>query len=371
MHKRACSPQRIVQPPHFAFSSPWLACFKHDAPPAAPHWRSGEHWAPVTAQSWCVLRAAARRVARGAVTVFGTLRLDAGRVRSVVKAQSGDKYDYVIVGGGTAGCVLANRLSADPEKRVLMLEVRSQRHWLTIGCGSILQLRQGGAPSVSDFGITRRPCDHRSAARDHHATASPPAGTRRWLATVTQPQRHLHAASSITAASRQQQQQWQGALPILTALARRMAPHAPRTHPPLPAASSRRQQPSTASNSHRQHAAAQQRSDSSNASQRQRRKPPRLDPRPSPRTPSPPLAPTGRRRRPAHFVPRPRGAVPLVPQQDPGLEPVQQQAAAAARAGGGRQHPQMPPPKRALRASSMHRGATPRTLPARPGPRCA
>ncbi|MDH3704487.1 MAG: choline dehydrogenase [Acidimicrobiia bacterium] len=41
-----------------------------------------------------------------------------------------DRFDFVIVGGGSAGCALANRLSADPANRVLVLEAgRPDRRW--------------------------------------------------------------------------------------------------------------------------------------------------------------------------------------------------------------------------------------------------
>ena len=59
------------------------------------------------------------------------------RVRCTIGGAMSTSFDYIIIGAGTAGCLLANRLSADPGKRVLLIEAgpKDNYHWIHVPVG--------------------------------------------------------------------------------------------------------------------------------------------------------------------------------------------------------------------------------------------
>ena len=84
-------------------------------------------------------------------------------------ADHNGRYDYVIVGGGSAGCALANRLSADPGASVLVLEA-GRRDWrfdVYIHMPAALSFPIGNR--FYDWQYTSEPEPHMGGRRVYHA----------------------------------------------------------------------------------------------------------------------------------------------------------------------------------------------------------
>ncbi len=78
-------------------------------------------------------------------------------------------YDFVIVGGGSAGCALAHRISADPARRVLVLEAGRPDAWwdVLIHMPAALTLPLGNR--FYDWGYRSEPEPHLAGREIYHA----------------------------------------------------------------------------------------------------------------------------------------------------------------------------------------------------------
>ena len=67
------------------------------------------------------------------------------------------EYDYVIVGGGSAGCVMANRLSSDSTVKVCLLEAGGGGKSLVIRAPALTAAMISGRPPINNWALKTEP----------------------------------------------------------------------------------------------------------------------------------------------------------------------------------------------------------------------